>query len=60
MLEEITKKVGSPRALFVPWKLGYPLGRPGEPELQTRVIRAAFELLGETGPAPVYRVFSGE
>jgi hypothetical protein len=57
MLREITEKVRTPRALAVPYALGYPLGKPGDPELQTRILRAAFALLGAPGPPPVYRDF---
>ncbi|MEO8585680.1 MAG: hypothetical protein ABI584_05935 [Acidobacteriota bacterium] len=56
-LEEITKKVRTPRALAVPYALGYPLGKPGDPELQTRILRAAFALLETPGPPPVLRDF---
>ncbi len=34
-----------PRALLVDFPLGRPLGRPGDPALQRRVLDAAFELL---------------
>lgn len=57
MLREITAKVRTPRALAVPYALGYPLGRPGDPELQTRILRAAFALLEAPGPPPVIRDF---
>jgi hypothetical protein len=50
MLEEVTRKVGTPRALSVPYALGYPLGKPGDPALQTRILRAAFALLDAPGP----------
>ena len=45
LLEEVTRKVKPPRALFVPFPLGYPLGRPHEPALQRRVILESFALL---------------
>ena len=45
LLREITEKIRPPRALFVPFPLGYPLGEPDNPELQTKVMRAAFALL---------------
>jgi hypothetical protein len=45
LLREITEKTRPPRALFVPFPLGYPLGEPNNPDLQTRIIRAAFALL---------------
>jgi len=53
VLRELTKKVRTPRALFVPYPLGYPLGRPDDPELQTRILRAAFALLTRSGPPSV-------
>lgn len=34
-----------PRALWVPFELGRPFGPPSDPAFQTRVIRAALELL---------------
>ena len=58
MLKEITVKVRTPRALAVPYALGYPLGRPNDPALQTRILKAAFALLEDPGPAPVLREFS--
>lgn len=39
------EKVRPPRALWVPFQLGRPLGSPGEPEFQTRVLRQALALL---------------
>jgi len=45
LLREISEKVRPPRALFVPYPLGYPLGEPGNPDLQKRIMRAAFALL---------------
>ena len=51
MVREHTEKVKPPRALFVPFPFGHALGRPNDPELQHRVLRAALELLAEpTGP----------
>lgn len=51
LVREHTEKVKPPRALFVPFPFGHPLGEANEAELQTRVMRAAFELLDrETGP----------
>jgi hypothetical protein len=45
LLREITEKTRPPRALFVPFPLGYPLGEPNNAEIQTRIIRATFALL---------------
>jgi hypothetical protein len=58
MLREITEKVRTPRALSVPYALGYPLGKPGESGLQTRILRAAFSLLEAPGPGPVLADFT--
>ena len=57
MLKEVTRKVRTPRALAVPYPLGYPLGKPGDPALQIRILRAAFALLDAPGPPPVLRDF---
>lgn len=40
-----TEKVRAPRALWVPFELGRPLGAPNDPTFQTRVIAAALGLL---------------
>lgn len=46
-----TEIVKPPRALWVPFPLGHPLGSPGEAEFQKQVLRAALVLLeGESGP----------
>jgi len=51
-----TEKVKRPRALFVPFPFGHPLGKADDPPLQTRVIYAAFALLDEPA-GPVLRDF---
>jgi hypothetical protein len=56
MVREHTEKIRPPRALFVPFPFGYALGRPGDPDLQHRVLRAALELLAEPA-GPVLRDF---
>ena len=54
IIREQAEKVKPPRALFVPFAMGFPLGRPNDPELQHRVIASAFDLLGyERGPVLV-------
>jgi hypothetical protein len=40
MLPEITQRGKPPRAVSVPYPLGYPLGAPDAPELQTAIVRA--------------------
>lgn len=44
-----------PRGLWCDFPLGRPLGRPGDPAFQHRVLRHAFTLLDATGP--VFEVF---
>jgi hypothetical protein len=46
-----TEKVGSPRALWVPFELGRPIGAPKDAAFQRRVITAALRLV-ETATAP--------
>jgi D-proline reductase (dithiol) PrdB len=55
MLREITERVAPPRALFVDRPLGYPLGEPGNPQLQTSIVTAACGLLGAPAPPRVLR-----
>ena len=45
MLHDITRKVRPPRALAVPYSLGFPLGRPGDAQLQRGIIEALLALL---------------
>jgi hypothetical protein len=47
-LREITSVIRPPRALFVPYKMGFPLGEPHNPALQHQVIAAALALLIRT------------
>jgi hypothetical protein len=57
MLTEVTEKVRPPRALAVPWPLGFPLGVPGDGALQRKVLRALLSLLSRTD-VPVLERFS--
>lgn len=45
LLRDVTERNRPPRALSVPFPMGYPLGRPHDAALQTSVIRAALALL---------------
>ncbi len=45
LLREITTVLKPPRALFVPFPLGFPLGAPHDAAQQYRVIAAALDLL---------------
>ena len=47
-----TEKMRPPRALWVTFMLGRPLGQPDDPAFQTRVLRAALKLL-EAPAGPV-------
>lgn len=55
LLREVTERVNPPRALFVDFPLGYPLGAPGDATLQTEIIRAALDLLAESPPSAMLR-----
>ncbi|MFQ5689820.1 MAG: hypothetical protein ACE5HQ_06075 [Gemmatimonadota bacterium] len=52
LLRTVAKKVRPPRALFVPFRHGYPLDSPGRPERQRAVIEAALELLEDRKAQP--------
>ena len=51
-----TERIAPPRALWVPFELGRPLGPPGNPAFQIRVLRAALGLL-ERPEGPVLEDF---
>ncbi len=53
--ESITKRVKPPRALSVPYRFGYPLGEPNNPELQHAIIAEALELLAGEGLPPILK-----
>lgn len=59
MLPEITRRVKPPRALAVPFPLGYPLGAPRDAARQTAVIESALALLSRPGPGPILESLSG-
>jgi hypothetical protein len=45
LLRNVAKRVRPPRALFVPFRHGYPLDAPLDPAKQHAVIEAALRLL---------------
>lgn len=45
MLPEVTRAVRPPRALSVPFALGYPLGTPSDPAAQRRILRQLLQLV---------------
>lgn len=53
VLRELTEKVEPPRALFVDFPLGYPLGAPNDAPLQSQIIRAALEMLSQDVADPL-------
>ena len=57
LLREVTAALRPPRALWVPFPMGYPLGSPNRPDLQRRVIDAALALLGRDD-VPVLEEFT--
>jgi hypothetical protein len=59
MVREHAEKVKAPRVLFVPFPFGYALGKPNDPQLQHRVIGAAFDLL-QREPGPILEDFPEE
>lgn len=51
LVRENTESMQPPRALWVSFPLGRPLGKPGDAAFQHRVVEAALDLLGEqSGP----------
>ncbi len=52
LLREVAERVRPPRALFVPFRHGYPLDAPGEPARQHAVLKAALRLLEERSLKP--------
>ncbi len=56
LLREVAVRVQPPRALFVPFRHGFPLDVPGEPDRQHRVLEAALALLeDQTAEPPLLR-----
>ena len=52
LLREVAERVRPPRALFVPFRHGYPLDAPGDPERQYAVLEAALRLLEDPALEP--------
>jgi len=53
LLREVAEKVQPPRALFVPFPHGFPLGEPQNPRGQRSVIEAALSLTEQEAAPPV-------
>ncbi len=56
LLREVTSIIHPPRALWVSYPMGFPLGAPNHPALQHQVIAAALALLPRTD-VPVLETF---
>ena len=52
LLRKAAERVRPPRALFVPFRHGYPLDAPDEPGRQHAVIESALRLLEERTSSP--------
>jgi hypothetical protein len=52
LLREVAERVRPPRALWVPFPHGYPLGRPGDAGEQRRVLEACLLLLEDRSARP--------
>jgi hypothetical protein len=52
LLRNVAEKVRPPKALFVPFKHGYPLDSPGDAARQHAVIEAALRLLEDSSLNP--------
>ena len=52
LLREVAEKVRPPRALFVPFRHGYPLDCPNDPVRQRAVIEAALNLAERSDSTP--------
>ncbi|CAN5690850.1 hypothetical protein BH23GEM9_BH23GEM9_14580 [soil metagenome] len=57
-LAAVTEQVEPPRWLDLPYPLGFPLGRPDQPQLQRQILEAAIQLLVERRPRPLRRTLS--
>ncbi len=56
LLAGVTRKVKPPRALFVPFPLGYPMGKPQDAVLQRKIIEESLKLLERTD-LPVFEAY---
>ena len=52
LLRKVAVQVRPPRALAVPFRHGYPLGKPGKAEHQQAVIAAALRMLEDANLQP--------
>jgi len=57
LLEDVTRKIQPPRALSVPYPLGFPLGEADNADLQRNILCALLALLERTD-VPVFESFN--
>lgn len=60
LLRFVAEAVGPPRGLVVPFRHGFPLGRPHDATVQLAVMRAALALLTYPGPGPVLAEYADQ
>jgi hypothetical protein len=53
ILRDVTEKVKPPRAVFLRWPFGHPLGEPGNVAQQLTIIHDAFEFLYAASPGEI-------
>lgn len=53
LLRHVAERVGPPRALVLPFRHGYPLGQPNDPQVQMHVLEKALQLLERPDQPPV-------
>jgi len=53
ILRDVTEKVRPPRALFLRWPFGHPLGEPYNLAQQFTILRDAFEFLYAASPGEI-------
>ncbi len=58
-MPEVTRAVAPPRALVVPYGLGYPMGEPGNAALQQAILRKLLALCPRTD-VPLIEALSAE
>ncbi len=57
-LKEVALKVGPPRALWLPFPHGFPLGKPEDPTLQKSIMLQALAMVDEeVSPLPCLASF---
>jgi len=60
LVRSIAEAVSPPRALAVPFRFGAPLGEANDAAGQTSVMRAALQLLLESGPPQILRDYPNQ